>query len=67
MASPHVAGVAALLKSAHPSASGADLSTLLTKQANDVPCPTGSLNCAGPATENGYFGEGLVDALDAVH
>ena len=66
MASPHVAGVAALLKSTHPSTSGTALVTLLTEQANDVPCPAVASTCVGPVDDNGYFGEGLVDALEAV-
>ena len=66
MASPHVAGVVALLKSAHPELSGTALTDLLYAQADDVPCPTGTTTCTGPAQDNGYFGEGLVDALEAV-
>ncbi|MCZ2828144.1 S8 family serine peptidase [Modestobacter sp. VKM Ac-2986] len=66
MASPHVAGVVALLKSAHPELSGTALTDLLYAQADDVPCPTGTTTCTGPAADNGYFGEGLVDALEAV-
>ena len=66
MASPHVAGVVALLKSAHPQLSGTALTDLLYAQADDVPCPTGTTTCTGPVQDNGYFGEGLVDALDAV-
>jgi subtilisin family serine protease len=66
MASPHVAGVAALLKSAHPEYSGLSLADVLYQQANDVPCPVGAAQCAGTTADNGFFGEGLVDALEAV-
>jgi subtilisin family serine protease len=67
MASPHVAGVAALLKSAHPKYSGLALADVLYRQANDVPCPVGTALCTGTAADNGFFGEGLVDALEAVN
>jgi subtilisin family serine protease len=66
MASPHVAGVAALLKSTHPRVSGLALGDLLYAQANDVPCPAGATTCVGTPADNGFFGEGLVDALEAV-
>jgi subtilisin family serine protease len=66
MASPHVAGVAALLKSTHHRASGAELAELLYSQATDVPCPAGVAACVGDPADNGYFGAGLVDALEAV-
>ncbi|WP_249523595.1 S8 family serine peptidase [Modestobacter marinus] len=66
MASPHVAGVAALLKSAHPELSGTALTDLLYAQADDVPCPTGTTTCTGTPQVNGHFGEGRVDALEAV-
>ncbi|WP_432501519.1 S8 family serine peptidase [Kineococcus arenarius] len=66
MASPHAAGVLALIKSAHPELSGEALTGRLEQQADDVPCPTGSAQCTGTAADNGFFGEGLVDALDAV-
>lgn len=66
MASPHVAGVAALLKSVHPEHSGLGLAAVLSAQATDVACPTGSAQCTGPAANNAFFGEGLVDALKAV-
>jgi subtilisin family serine protease len=67
MASPHVAGVAALLKSAHPEYSGLALANVLYQQANDVPCPVGTAQCTGTTANNSFFGEGLVDALGAVN
>ena len=67
MASPHAAGVAALLKSAHPEYSGQALADVLYEQANDVPCPAGVAQCTGTTGDNGFFGEGLVDALEAVN
>jgi subtilisin family serine protease len=66
MASPHVAGVLALLKSTHPKATGAELTRLVEKQATDTPCPTGTTTCTGTAADNGWFGQGIVDALAAV-
>jgi subtilisin family serine protease len=66
MASPHVAGVAALLQSAHRRTTGLQLADLLYAQANDVPCPVGATPCVGTPADNGYFGAGLVDALEAV-
>ncbi|MEU8777557.1 S8 family serine peptidase [Streptomyces sp. NPDC048606] len=65
MASPHVAGVAALLVSANPGITPAQLRDKLAVQANDVPCPSDS-RCTGTAANNGFFGEGQVDALKAV-
>lgn len=67
MASPHIAGVAALLKSAHPEYSGLALADVLYEQATDVGCPVGSTQCAGSTENNGFFGDGLVDALKAVN
>ncbi len=66
MASPHAAGVAALITSTHPHVSGPALTALLSGQATDVPCPVGSIQCVGSTADNGFFGEGLVNALAAV-
>ncbi|GGU47266.1 hypothetical protein GCM10010274_39460 [Streptomyces lavendofoliae] len=65
MASPHVAGVAALLASADPAATPADIRSRLGVQAVDVACPSDS-RCTGTTTKNGFFGEGQTDALKAV-
>ena len=68
MASPHVAGVLALMKSVHPAWTPAEMIAKLRTQADDKACSaaTGGPVCVGPVTDNSYFGEGMVDALDAV-
>lgn len=71
MASPHVAGVAALMKSQHPTWGPAKLLSEIKEQADERPCavqqPGGSgAICKGSATDNSYAGAGMVDALDAV-
>ncbi|WP_210439776.1 S8 family peptidase [Nocardioides xinjiangensis] len=68
MASPHVAGVLALMKSAHPGLTPAEMVARLRAQADDKPCGTTTAGaaCVGTPENNSYFGEGVVDALDAV-
>jgi subtilisin family serine protease len=68
MASPHVAGVLALMKSAHPGWTPAQLIAALRREADDKACSaaTAGAVCVGPEADNSYFGEGMVDALDAV-
>ncbi|MFJ3668748.1 S8 family peptidase [Streptomyces sp. NPDC090106] len=75
MASPHAAGVAALLKSTHPKASPAQLQALLKAQADNPGCPasydqdgdgTQDATCVGGKRLNGFYGAGIVNALRAV-
>lgn len=75
MASPHVSGVLALLKSTHPNATPRQLERMLTTQAESVPCgepydinKDGKIDavCEGSTNDNGFYGAGLIDALRAV-
>jgi subtilisin family serine protease len=68
MASPHVAGVLALMESAHPGLTPAEMVARLRAQADDKACGTTTRGaaCVGTTEDNSYFGEGVVDALDAV-
>jgi subtilisin family serine protease len=76
MASPHVAGVAALALSQHPGMSPGALASLLERTSDALPCPEGVYNprptmpqyqatCSG-GTRNGFYGAGEVNALNAV-
>ncbi|MFD4133522.1 S8 family serine peptidase [Streptomyces goshikiensis] len=65
MATPHVVGVAALIASANPGITPAQIRDKLATQANDIACPSDS-RCTGTAANNSFFGEGQVDALKAV-
>ena len=61
MATPHVSGVAALIKSIHPEYTGAQVIDLMRKQAA---ANYGLLNA--PTDSHEYRGAGLPNALDAV-
>ncbi|MFF7165522.1 S8 family serine peptidase [Streptomyces sp. NPDC008086] len=75
MAAPHASGVAALLKSRYPKATPAMLQALLKAQADNPGCPESydqdgdgkqDAVCEGGKRFNGFYGFGVVDALDAV-
>ncbi|MEW1548720.1 S8 family peptidase [Streptomyces tsukubensis] len=75
MASPHVAGVAALIKSKYPWAPPSVVKAVLAGQADDRACTNpydynndGVVDavCEGDTRKNGFYGEGVTDALDAV-
>ncbi|QES45813.1 peptidase S8 [Streptomyces venezuelae] len=75
MASPHAAGVAALLKSTHPHASAARIKALLYRQADAMACTKpydydgdgkADAVCEGGRNKNGFYGVGMADALEAV-
>ncbi|MFB7549141.1 S8 family serine peptidase [Streptomyces sp. NPDC056154] len=75
MASPHVAGVAALIKSTHPHATAGQVKALLYAGADATPCTDpydidsdGKIDavCKGPKNHNGFYGRGIVNALKAV-
>ena len=68
MASPHVAGVLALMKSAHPTWSPDMMISQLRAQATDTPCSTTTrgAECVDTPQENSYDADGIVDAYAAV-
>lgn len=75
MATPHVVGVAALIKSTHPHAPAALVRALLYAEADATPCTDpydingdGKVDavCEGVKNYNGFYGWGTADALAAV-
>ena len=72
MASPHVAGVAALIRQAHPSMPQGAVAALLRSSATPLSCPASwpaddPRQCTGGSGQTSFFGAGMVNAAAAAH
>ncbi len=70
MASPHAAGVAALVKQMHPKWSPGAVKAAVQRSAQQLPCPPSYFandprRCYGNNGRTSFFGHGLVDAAAA--
>jgi subtilisin family serine protease len=71
MASPHAAGVAALIRSAYPGLPQASVAALVRSSATPLSCPSGwpasdPRQCTGGSGHTSFFGAGMVNAAAAV-
>ena len=71
MASPHVAGVAALIRSVHPNMPSGAVAALLRSSASPLGCPSSwpaddERQCTGGPGHTSFFGAGMVNAAGAV-
>lgn len=75
MASPHAAGVVALIRGTDTKLNAKQAMKTLEREADTLACPAfydanrdgvNDATCEGGASGSGYYGAGLVDALDAV-
>jgi subtilisin family serine protease len=66
MAAPHVTGVVALIQSQFPKLSADEVIKRVEKTAVSTACPPSTPACEGTKKYNGYFGYGIVNALNAV-
>jgi subtilisin family serine protease len=71
MASPHAAGVAALIRQVHPGMPQGAVAALLRSSATSLSCPTNwpvddERQCTGGSGQTSFFGAGMVNAAGAV-
>ncbi len=67
MASPHAAGVAALIRSVHPGMPAGAVAALVRSSATSLPCPANwpaddPRQCHGGSGNTSFFGAGMVNA-----
>lgn len=71
MASPHVAGVAALVRELHPGWNPGAVAAAIRRAATPTACPTDwpaddERQCTGSAAKTSFYGAGMANALAAV-